>query len=251
MVWGLVPSFTRPDAKPEFFRMFNARSESIYERASFSRLMTSRRCIAFVDGYFEWKSDIGSKQPHFVAPADGVPMRLACIYDTWHADGAVEPMYTFSVLTRDADASIAWLHDRQPVFLQSDDAAAVWLDSTSSRTDLHALFDAAPPELRVHAVSKKMSSMGFQGKECVQPVKATTQTALSFEKKPPSTSASLALSSPMKSKAEASLSSPVQSPAKVRAVPGARSPDSHGALKRKASSITSYFSSIPSPSKRA
>jgi hypothetical protein len=160
-------------------------------------------------------------------------------------------MYTFSVLTRDADASIAWLHDRQPVLLQSDDAAAAWLDPTSSRADLQALFDAALPELRIHAVTKKMSSMGFQGQECVQPVKAMTQTALSFEKKAIMTPTSAALSSPVKSKVTGGLLSPVKSPVKLLPpAPDARSPDGPGALKRKAGAITSYFSSVPSPSKK-
>ncbi|CAN0012398.1 unnamed protein product, partial [Ectocarpus sp. 8 AP-2014] len=27
--WGLVPSFTKKDDKPDFFRMFNARSETV------------------------------------------------------------------------------------------------------------------------------------------------------------------------------------------------------------------------------
>lgn len=266
MTWGLVPSFTRPDVKPEFFRMFNARTDSIYERASFSRLMTNRRCIAFVDGYYEWKTDLATgKQPHFVAPADGAgPMRLACVYDTWQAQGAVEPLYTFSVLTRDADTSIAWLHDRQPVFLQSDDAAAIWLDPSSTRADLQGIFDAHAPDLKVHAVTKKMSSMGFQGPECIQPVKASTQTALSFEKR-----AAGGLSSPMKTSAttnptttatttasvttaSSSLSSPVRSPSKVLGSPPSKATGAAASAtaKRKVGAITNFFSSVPSPSKK-
>lgn len=48
--WGLLPSFNKPDAKPDYFRMFNARSESVAEKPAFRRLVPSRRCIVLVDG---------------------------------------------------------------------------------------------------------------------------------------------------------------------------------------------------------
>ena len=78
MKWGLVPGFTKKTDKPDFFKMvktllfwfyiclsslipvlrywsyflqFNARSESIAEKASFRRLLPKNRCLVAVDGY--------------------------------------------------------------------------------------------------------------------------------------------------------------------------------------------------------
>jgi putative SOS response-associated peptidase YedK len=51
MKWGLVPSFTGKNEKPDHFRMFNARSESIKEKASFRRLIPNNRCLVAVEGY--------------------------------------------------------------------------------------------------------------------------------------------------------------------------------------------------------
>lgn len=34
---------------------FNARSESVAEKASFSRLVPRRRCLVVAEGFYEWK----------------------------------------------------------------------------------------------------------------------------------------------------------------------------------------------------
>ncbi|MBA0752850.1 hypothetical protein Gogos_005580 [Gossypium gossypioides] len=51
MKWGLIPSFTKKSDKPDFFKMFNARSESVREKASFRRLLPKSRCLVAVEGY--------------------------------------------------------------------------------------------------------------------------------------------------------------------------------------------------------
>ncbi|MBA0784410.1 hypothetical protein Gotri_006902 [Gossypium trilobum] len=51
MKWGLIPSFTKKSDKPDFFKMFNARSESVCEKASFWRLLPKSRCLVAVEGY--------------------------------------------------------------------------------------------------------------------------------------------------------------------------------------------------------
>ncbi|GJN25121.1 hypothetical protein PR202_gb12909 [Eleusine coracana subsp. coracana] len=50
MKWGLVPSFTGKTEKPDHFRMFNARSESVKEKASFRRLIPKNRCLVAIEG---------------------------------------------------------------------------------------------------------------------------------------------------------------------------------------------------------
>ncbi|RVW88733.1 hypothetical protein CK203_043766 [Vitis vinifera] len=51
MKWGLVPSFTKKSEKPDHYKMFNARSESVCEKASFRRLVPKNRCLVAVEGY--------------------------------------------------------------------------------------------------------------------------------------------------------------------------------------------------------
>lgn len=50
MRWGLVPSFTKPGDRIDFFRMFNARSETLVHKPAFRRLVSARRCVVILSG---------------------------------------------------------------------------------------------------------------------------------------------------------------------------------------------------------
>ena len=146
MQWGLVPSFTASAAKPDFWKAFNARSESVATKPMFRRLVDSRRCAVLLDGFYEWSVDSkGEKQPYYVHPVDG-PLVVAGLFDVWRhrrqlredetaargasadAGGWVEEdVWTVTMLTREAAPAFAWLHDRMPVLLQGDGALDTWL----------------------------------------------------------------------------------------------------------------------------
>lgn len=67
MRWGLVPSYTKPHEKPDPWRLFNARSETVSEKPAFRRLVPTKRCLVLLDGFYEWKAEGKSgKQPYFV-----------------------------------------------------------------------------------------------------------------------------------------------------------------------------------------
>lgn len=48
--WGLVPFWTKKDAKPDHWRMFNARSETIGINNVFKRLVDKKRCVVLMNG---------------------------------------------------------------------------------------------------------------------------------------------------------------------------------------------------------
>ncbi len=54
MKWGLIPSFTKKGEKPDHYRMFNARSETVAEKGVFKRLCSRKRCIVLFNGFYEW-----------------------------------------------------------------------------------------------------------------------------------------------------------------------------------------------------
>ena len=69
MKWGLIPSssYSNKIERPDYFKMFNARSETADVKPVFSRILQrGRRCVVPVDGYFEWKQEGKKKQPYFV-----------------------------------------------------------------------------------------------------------------------------------------------------------------------------------------
>lgn len=50
MKWGLIPS-VESDKKLDYFKMFNARSETLDTTHSFKHLVQNKRCVIVVQGY--------------------------------------------------------------------------------------------------------------------------------------------------------------------------------------------------------
>ncbi|KAG0607604.1 hypothetical protein M758_8G041900 [Ceratodon purpureus] len=171
MRWGLVPSFTKKSERPDFFRMFNARSESVHEKTSFRRLLAKNRCLATLEGFYEWKKDGKQKQPYYVHMEDGHPLVFAALYDTWESPEG-ETMYTFTILTTRASKRLEWLHDRMPVILKSQDAIDSWLNSELSEDSIHKLTQPyESPDLTWYPVTPAMGRPAFNGPECVEEIK--------------------------------------------------------------------------------
>jgi putative SOS response-associated peptidase YedK len=81
--WGLIPSYTKPNEKLDFFRMFNARIETVPEKPVFRRLVARKRCVVLLDGFYEWTTDqFKQKQPYYIH-LSGRPMKMAGLYDVW------------------------------------------------------------------------------------------------------------------------------------------------------------------------
>lgn len=81
--WGLVPSWANDEKIG--YKMINARSETLMEKASFKNLITKKRCIIPADGFYEWKKTGDSKQPMRILMKSGKNFSMAGLYDTWYA----------------------------------------------------------------------------------------------------------------------------------------------------------------------
>jgi putative SOS response-associated peptidase YedK len=92
---------------------------------TFREAYAKRRCIAPVDGFFEWKAIKGqkAKQPYAVAMKDGAPFGLVGIWENWKEPASGEWIRTFAIITTDANELVAEIHDRMPVILSRYDYA--------------------------------------------------------------------------------------------------------------------------------
>src|SRR5690606_29160751 len=59
--WGLIPSWAKDPAIGN--RMINARAETVAEKPSFRTALRRRRCLIPADGFYEWRTVNGRKQP--------------------------------------------------------------------------------------------------------------------------------------------------------------------------------------------
>ena len=146
LLWGLVPPWAR-DVRIGF-RLINARSETVHSKPSFASAFRSRRCLVPANGWFEWRKEGRSKQPYFVALADGSPLSFAGLWERWNSPA--ETRETFTIITTAASTGLEDIHHRQPAIVDParfDD----WLNpasSVSSLLDLAREPHAGPYEKR-------------------------------------------------------------------------------------------------------
>jgi putative SOS response-associated peptidase YedK len=117
--WGLIPGWAKEPSIGN--KMINARCETVATNGAFRSAFASRRCIVPASGFYEWKGAKPPKQPYLVRRVDGEPMAFAGLWETWTDRATGEVVTTCTIITCEANALIAELHDRMPVILDPDD----------------------------------------------------------------------------------------------------------------------------------
>lgn len=169
--WGLIPHWAK-DAKIGY-RMINARAETVATKNAFKGPFRRRRCIVPADGFYEWKRTDGSKQPFFIHSVDGMPLAFAGLWDTWKdkSDPEAEWVRTCSIITTDANASVASIHDRMPVILP-EELWAAWLDPEEHDPEVlrTMLVPASEETLEMYPVTKDVGSVRNNSSDLLNPV---------------------------------------------------------------------------------
>lgn len=171
--WGLVPSWARDETVA--VRAFNARSESAAVKPTFRDSVRKRRAAIPADGYYEWRTAAdGSKQPHYIHPADGSLLLFAGLYAWWRRPDN-SWLLSATILTRQSPAGpLAELHDRIPVFLQRDDLAE-WLDPAHPGDDaLVADFagraETRAAQLQIDPVDRRVGNVRENDAQLITPI---------------------------------------------------------------------------------
>lgn len=81
--WGLIPSWAKDPRIGA--RLINARSETLTKKPAFSSLISGRRALMPVSGFYEWRRpEPGSpagKQPFYFHRVDGELLVFAGLWD--------------------------------------------------------------------------------------------------------------------------------------------------------------------------
>jgi putative SOS response-associated peptidase YedK len=173
--WGLIPSWAKDASIAP--RTFNARSETVATKPSFRAAYKARRLLVPIDGFYEWdRSTKPRAQPHFFHRADGAPLVLAGLWETWRdpADPGADLLATATILTTEAGADIDGIHDRMPVVLEQE-SFDLWLTATPDERDaLDYLLRPAPEgTLAHHPVTRDVGNVRNDGPELIEPEEPT------------------------------------------------------------------------------
>lgn len=163
--WGLIPFWAKDEKIGS--RMINARAESIEEKPSYKNAFRQRRCLVPADGFYEWKSKNG-KTPYRIILNGQLPFAMAGIWETWKNPGG-KSVYSFSIITTEANQLIKNIHDRMPVILAADSEES-WLSGNDPEEIRGLLKPFDPNHMKAYEVSKLVNSPRNDNPALVLPV---------------------------------------------------------------------------------
>ncbi len=169
-LWGLIPVWAKDPGIAS--RLINARSETLAEKSSFRGAYKYKRCLVLADGFYEWKTQPGSrlKTPYHIRLASGKPFAFAGLWDEWLGpDGS--QVRSCTIITTEPNALMETMHSRMPVILPPS-AYAEWLDPAPQKPDtLQKLMTQYPAnEMTAHSVSSLVNSPANDRPELIAPI---------------------------------------------------------------------------------
>ncbi|KAH7107181.1 DUF159-domain-containing protein [Auriculariales sp. MPI-PUGE-AT-0066] len=183
MQWGVIPHWQRFGDTTGQMKTINARGENLLDSDTgmWASLKKHKRCVVPVHGYFEWLKPqppappTGEKKAHFVRHKnDDKLMLFAGLWDRVLLEDAPDgkELFTFTIVTVQANKELGWLHDRMPLILNNDSDIDLWLNNDKgwdkSVAQLVKPYDG--PALECYPVPKEVGRVGTDSPSFVLPV---------------------------------------------------------------------------------
>lgn len=173
MRWGLIPRWAKDSTAGG--RMINARAESLAERPVFRAAFQRRRCLILANGFYEWqhgpkvrKATVRGTTPYRFIVRGGVLFAFAGVWEAWKDPATGLWVHSCAIITTQANALMAPVHDRMPVVLRRGEEG-LWLSpETQDVADLAGLLRPYPAEeMEAYPVSSLVNSPKYDGPECI------------------------------------------------------------------------------------
>jgi putative SOS response-associated peptidase YedK len=166
--WGLVPSWKKDTRGAA--RLINARQETVATLPAFRSAFARRRCLVPADGYYEWTTDGGRKQPWYLTSRDGAPLAMAGLYEI-RKDDAGTAQWTCSVITTSAPDELGEIHDRTPLLVPRSGWGR-WLDAEVPDPGADLLVPGTAGLLDAWPVDRAVGNVRVDGPQLVEPVQS-------------------------------------------------------------------------------
>ncbi|WP_434048985.1 MULTISPECIES: SOS response-associated peptidase [Sorangium] len=169
--WGFVGRFARGSAGQTL--LANARADGARTKPTFREAFAARRCVVPADGFYEWTGPKGARRPTWFHPAGGGLLRMAGLCQPAKDPDTGDVDVRFTILTTEASADVAPVHDRMPVLLDPGDVD-LWLGVDGADADrAEALLrPARPGTLAARPVSPRVNSVGHDDPALLEEVAA-------------------------------------------------------------------------------
>lgn len=177
--WKLIPDFHQGSASEFKYNTLNARSEDIFTSNTYKKSAESGRCLILADGFFEPHTYVKpgtkteKKQPYYITLPEQKLFFFAGLFNKLD-----EELYTVTILTLDANATMAQIHNakkRMPLILDEQFTDS-WIDPTLNEKQIKDLINVSftNERLNYHPVSNAIYKRGVDTNkpEILKPVPA-------------------------------------------------------------------------------
>ena len=124
--------------------IINARQETLDEKPTFKSLLHHKRCLIPASGFYEWKQ-VENKKEKYLIRAQKPAFYMAGLYNSF-TDKLGNSFNAFVIITTDANAEMAALHNRMPVIMQKNEGK-MWLSHDKTIAQFKNLLIPYPDSL--------------------------------------------------------------------------------------------------------
>lgn len=161
--WGLIPKWCRDEQQAHEMRenTLNAKAETIFEKPSFRASIDKKRCLIFVNGFYEWRDYNKKKYPYYITLKEQDTFALGGIYESWVNKETGEIMDTCSIITTEANPLMAMIHNskkRMPLIFEKE-RMFDWVKPEMSKVEINSMMKPLDEQfMEAHTISKLITS---------------------------------------------------------------------------------------------
>ena len=154
--WKLIPFWVKnEESAKKYANTLNAKSESIFQAASYKPYINKYRGLLWIDGFFEPHKNekTGAAENYYIYTPDKELFTLGIVVAPWTNQETGEIVNTFSIITTDANPLLAEIHNekkRMPLVIPESDRDA-WLNA-DNKDQIQSLMVPYEGELSAHKV---------------------------------------------------------------------------------------------------
>ncbi len=180
--WGLIPFWAKDEITAHTIanQTINARSETMFEKPSFRNAAKNKRCLIFLDAFYEYHHLKNKTYPFLIAMKNGNPMVVAGLWEEWTNPQTGELIRTVSIVTTKGNETMAKIHNnpknagpRMPVILLQENMQE-WLEEKEVNNNLFkSILEPLPDEFLTYQPVRKLTGKEGSGNtpEAMEPFK--------------------------------------------------------------------------------
>lgn len=170
--WGLIPHWVknRQQISKLWNKTLNARVETILEKPSYKDATLDKRCLIYVDGFYEFHHFKGKSYPFFIYSKKSEPLIIAGLWSEWFDRNNNQIIDTFTIVTTKAYGIMEKIHNnpkkeeaRTPLILNKNQAN-FWIQENKINTDFinETIKLHSEKDLKAHTI-QKLSGKNYLG----------------------------------------------------------------------------------------